>query len=72
MAIEDVVGYKVSDFVPYYGKKNYIERTRDFLNSDYQKVIDDKLDKLGLLEGTYMAIGVGIVFTLFKVYLPLK
>lgn len=72
MAIEDVIEFKAKDFVPYYGKKNYICRTRDFFNSDYQKVIEDKLDTLGLLEGAYMATGMVGVFALLNVYFPLK
>ena len=62
----------MSDFVPYYGKKNYISRTQGFLNSDTQKIIEDKLDTLGLLEGCYMVMGGGIGFVLLKLYFPLN
>ncbi len=72
MAIDDVIDFKLSDFVPYFGKKNYICRTADLFHSEYKKVIEDKVDTLGLLKGAYMMVGVASVFVLLKMYLPLE
>lgn len=72
MAIEDIIEFKATDFVPYYGMKGYKLRTCSLLGSQYTGVVEDKIDTLGLLEGVYMAAGCGSVFGFLAMYFPLK
>ena len=71
-AAPDEVGLRVADFMSYFGKRAYETRVAHLRFSEKARVIEDKIDDLGFLQGTYMTVGVGAVFYALSVYFPLK
>ncbi len=71
-AAPDEVGLRAADFVPYFGKRAYETRVAHLRFSEKARVIEDRIDDLGFLQGTYMTVVGLCAFYVLSVYFPLK